>query len=464
MILTPLCREEHFLARINMLQNGYLLDTDTTVQMITAEGEPLSVTSYLEPVQSGSGDTYPPGGGKNKFPGWIEGLGLIPETGAEYPVDTAVYTSGATDFIPVTPSTTYFFVGLNELKSHLTIYYDADKSYIGRTPAYNRNWSCPQTPANCYYVRLSHGGTTADTGALPTKVVFAPENIAYEPYANIRPITGQDVVSLSVNNVLHTLHLSETVYGGTLNWATGEGKSLWAHITFDGTEAWIRRETTTYYTFGLMGTDFPSIETAGTLLCSHYPESGATTWADMGDVEIKANVEFLNIRDDRFASVEEWKSFLVAQYAAGTPVEVCYKLPEPVIFSIDAPPIIAQNNSTTILAMGENHTIDVGYAGIWMSLNRTSEVEINTSAVEVLVPISRKEIFLNDILAGRESPTLEPLSREEHFLAALLTGVCDLEPIARLEHFIKSCVDGVSPDIEPISRKELFWAKIGGWV
>lgn len=42
---------------------------------------------------------------------------------------------------------------------------------------------------------------------------------------------------------------------------------------------------------------------------------------------------YMNFGVDRTVTADDWKSYLAAQYAAGTPVQIAYKLAEPVPFT-----------------------------------------------------------------------------------------------------------------------------------
>lgn len=54
-------------------------------------------------------------------------------------------------------------------------------------------------------------------------------------------------------------------------------------------------------------------------------------------------------------ALDEWKALLAAQYAAGTPVQICYKLAEPVpITATGAQPIPALSGLNTVLTNADS--------------------------------------------------------------------------------------------------------------
>ena len=61
---------------------------------------------------------------------------------------------------------------------------------------------------------------------------------------------------------------------------------------------------------------------------------------------------------DLFANVDELNAYIAAQYAAGTPVQVCYKLVEPVPFTATgAQPIPALAGANTVLTDADSATV-----------------------------------------------------------------------------------------------------------
>lgn len=151
-----------------------------------------------------------------------------------------------------------------------------------------------------------------------------------------------------------TLTLPATIYGGTVDAVTGEGQETWKLLTLDGTEAWMayklsgNRGNRWYIRQSQVPADGRKTVTARS---SHY--NGATgTQTYNGVVGVSAYDSAVQIYDsDRAAiSLADWKSYLAAQYAAGTPVQVAYKLAAPVPFTATgAQPIPALSGVNTLL-------------------------------------------------------------------------------------------------------------------
>lgn len=140
---------------------------------------------------------------------------------------------------------------------------------------------------------------------------------------------------------INTLTLPETVYGGKVDAVTGEGTETWKLVTLDGTEKWHINELYMYIDLGLPGNQ----QKYG--LCSHfiyrYAYGDDNVFVDAGGVWLGKKMT------DKY-TVDTWKSYLAAQAAAGTPVQIAYKLAEPVPFQ-------ATGNGPLLPIPGETNTI-----------------------------------------------------------------------------------------------------------
>lgn len=162
------------------------------------------------------------------------------------------------------------------------------------------------------------------------------------------------------NGQTNTLTLPETVYGGEVDAVSGDGKGTWKMLTLDGTEHWIASDNVvegmrSYFVPNAVAVTNTPIATRSTEVCTHYRI-----------MEYNAGVEsallsaepYAYIVTNRFDSVEGLKSYLAAQYAAGKPVQICYKLAEPVSFTATGTqPIPALAGLNTILTDADSATV-----------------------------------------------------------------------------------------------------------
>ena len=337
-------------------------ETGNPVQCYPVVGSKLGVKASWEPTQEGAGDPSPEniraikgrdsvmvtrcGGNlldiaqcRAALPGAAYGLtvtvddtGLIrvfgtPKVNVDMP--TATFRILFSDQVTLAKLTKWYnakwFVvkGVVRAITHI----QNDKSIALQTPL------SPNTPVDIQFRLMYYAGTAAPT--------------TYTPY------TGQTTA----------LTLPRTIYGGTVDAVTGEAKSEYLKYTVNGTEEFVfndRSDGTQYFSATIL--QIPNVndidESIKTELCSHYPidnpymSKTACVWL------LNQKVNYLRISDPRFSTVEELKSYLAAQYAAGTPVQIVYKLAEPVPFTATgAQPIPALPGVNTVLTDADNVTV-----------------------------------------------------------------------------------------------------------
>lgn len=211
----------------------------------------LSVT--LTPTQSGSGDPYPPGGGKNKFrisknSQTVNGVTFTVDTATGTVTANGTATSLATffagDFVPES-GVQYILNGCPSGGS-LNTYYAYD-GYLARnivdTGNGTRAFDSSQTSEGVgYYIRIASGFTANNLVFRPMIRLASDTDPTYAPYSNIRPISGVSSVTVTrtgengANSQSVTVPLVDsnsnplTVYGGTLDVATGALFVTWANI------------------------------------------------------------------------------------------------------------------------------------------------------------------------------------------------------------------------------------------
>ena len=139
----------------------------------------------------------------------------------------------------------------------------------------------------------------------------------YEPY------TGQT----------NTLTLPETVYGGEVDAVSGSGERAWKLLTLDGTEHWMTNNNIvngvrTFFVPNAVS-DIP-IARAETEKCTHYR---IQIYNDGKESAFVSSEPYAYICTAAYSSIEDLSAYLATQYAAGTPVQIAYKLATPVPFT-----------------------------------------------------------------------------------------------------------------------------------
>ena len=164
---------------------------------------------------------------------------------------------------------------------------------------------------------------------------------------------------------IHPLTLPSTVYGGEVD-AEGKGQETWKTLTLDGTEEWklVNRYCETVYRD--LGIPSSTNDITSAKLSQHadryiIDNPYANALADKcAWVYSSITYPYANLRirhEAEQSTLENWKAYLAAQYAAGTPVQICYKLAEPVPFtSTGGTAISALSGINTVLTDADSVT------------------------------------------------------------------------------------------------------------
>lgn len=325
-----------------------LEETGNPAVCYPVSGYPLGCKVSWEPTQEGTGDPSP----ENVRP--IKGRDSVTVTRCgENLLNPSLFQNNkyqnfnaATNYYGISNSSDYWISGIQPCSPNTTYrfnknveggcFYDEKKNVIG-TVGFDFTF---KTPAKCSYycVNFSSAATPYGTPVIATVSESAPT--AYSPY------TGQTA----------TLTLPRTIYGGEADAVTGEGRGRWKLLTLDGTEPWnaVGSGDTSYFqsTSISIGTRVLSRDD----YCTTFPiasVSGSNTVQGVNGWKTS-----LYLRWSTFADVAALKSYLAAQYAAGTPVQVCYKLETPTPFTATgAQPILALSGVNTVLTDADSATV-----------------------------------------------------------------------------------------------------------
>lgn len=170
----------------------------------------------------------------------------------------------------------------------------------------------------------------------------------------------------------NTLTLPETVYGGEVDAVSGEGQETQKLVILNGTESWNswginahNPAITGFYTYDI--NDYDAINAK--VICSHLETPNQDVWggrnAGIGLATVGSSRYFMfsmltSSLPDISAGheVDSLKAYLAAQNDAGTPVQIAYKLAEPVPFTATggtALPALAGAN--TVLTDADSATV-----------------------------------------------------------------------------------------------------------
>lgn len=336
------------------------------VQCYPVAGYPLGITASWEPTQEGTGDPSPenirPIKGRDSVTVWRFGQNLLNyEAFKGTPVigGTAVYENNGVTLtaskndcytawaqkdgfpeeckIPVVPGET------------ITLSWDEDTNKKGsvfifpngtvKGGAHDNNAS---TKSISYTVEAGVSFVTFRFGVTNTGDTISYKNIqctiSSDAPTEYHPYTGDTT----------TLTLPETIYGGSVDAVTGQGQKEWNIIDLNASIYVFKEQG--YYVLNIPTLGGVSVEKpdASLAYCSHYPQSTKAV-NGYGFYMRTAGNGFV-IFDSRFATSEELKAYFAEQSAAGTPIQIAYKLNAPISFSAAGnAPVKALSGVNTVL-------------------------------------------------------------------------------------------------------------------
>lgn len=188
------------------------------------------------------------------------------------------------------------------------------------------------------YITIRKGNTVNNVKIRP-QVELGSTATSYAPY----------------QGTLHTIQIAETIYGGKFDWLTGKFRGEWGFIELNGTE------TMSLYTSTYAGNSIfvrnvlsESLHRAEGF-CSHFPihnyiDTPGTVIIgnETKDLIFAGAIDVLGLENTTTA----FATYLASQHAAGTPVQIVYKLTTPLEIQLDPTQIKALQGTNTFYGDG----------------------------------------------------------------------------------------------------------------
>lgn len=170
----------------------------------------------------------------------------------------------------------------------------------------------------------------------------------------------------------NTMTLPETVYGGEVDAVSGEGQDTWKIITIDAKKIKFSSYSNDKF-WNLPYHTADGATHASKTICSHFISA---------TFSVNEPYAFFFTQPDRlknlFSSINELNDYCAAQYAAGTPVQICYTQAEPVPFTATgAQPIPALAGANTVLTDADSVTV----TGRADPIKRTEDLEAAVASI-----------------------------------------------------------------------------------
>ena len=230
------------------------------------------------------------------------------------------------------------------------------------------------------------------------------------------------------------LQLPGTVYGGSVDAVSGDGQETWKLLTLDGMEAWNKygnvAEEAGASCFSIYIDD--KDVGFGTSVCNQFANTKNAnpfynvnmkkfTYTDHPSIKSI----YMDYGDDQTVTVDTWKSYLAAQAAAGTPVQIAYKLATPTpIHATGAQPIPALAGCNTVLTDADSvavtgradpaHAIAALQAQLAVATQQLVEtqaavVDTTAMAVDYIYQQDLEDIGLEEVDDSDDQASAEPV-------------------------------------------------------
>ena len=374
--------------------DGTTLTGDCTFADIQLEAG-NAATEYEPYHNMGGGEIR--AGGNAADPNEIEYGGLYGPSeenpGAEWVTNTRLRTG----YIPLPNALIDGVFKVNVIPSGLALtaayMFDADKQMLGSSIS-------NAVPGG--YVRLVFRDAESSSAEIGNDMLEAlRENLEVYVDALYGLPGAKDTVEISVDgDVLVTRRTGAMELNGTEDWTNGFTVTSVGGLHFTACSVNNIKSV-------------PNDNTIPKILCSHYPAAAANrAWSYENPVIVQSNNDF-NGKSVRFmtdsASLSEWKAYLAAQYAAGTPVTVVYELVEPVTEAMTAiAPITTEPGQINILTDADALTATLHGSG-WETVNDTSGLRVDLSEVDdTLAALEEKFGTLGDTVAQHAEFIVSP--------------------------------------------------------
>lgn len=332
-----------------------LEETGNPVVCYPVGNYPLGVTASWEPVQAGSGEPSPenirPIKGRDsvQVERCGENLYNVNHFIGSYFVDDNYHKSNdfvnihssfwASYKVPCNVGDTINVSGFPELGG-ISCVWTSDVSgekyfkEAGSSQRVNASYAVP-SGAQCLVLGVAGKLSMPDANYDNAMISIGAAPTAYTPY------TGQTA----------TITLPRTIYGGTVDAVTEVGKEVWKSITLDGVSEKFVNEYDDYWNLIPMNTPGISNQNIDYIVSSHfYHAFGGNITGFLFTTS--------SMMKRYFATPDELNAYIAAQYAAGTPVQIAYKLVTPEPFTATgAQPIPALPGVNTLLTDADSVTV-----------------------------------------------------------------------------------------------------------
>lgn len=337
-----------------------------------AESPITSASVTLSPIQSLNGyeSPWPGGGGVNKLPKLV--AGTYEANGGKIVVDnnglaTFSGTTTASGNVAIIPLETPVVVSARWYAQLHNTARNVEVSANFESTGYISALLVPFTQENCIaqireadvgktinHVRFWVASGTTLSGTFQPMFTEEATATTFSPYSNICPISGHTGAELNIaaeydaeDNTTYSVTFTDqgTVYGGTIDFVTGEGEITWASIAITNIN-WTKYSVSQGNLFRSpvlpnCGLVYDSLN----VLCSAYTTKKASARTD---ISISCGSDGkVDIIDNRYADAESFQAAM-----SGVHVQLVYELTTPITFSLSAQQLTTLQGQNVVWGAG----------------------------------------------------------------------------------------------------------------
>ena len=219
--------------------------------------------------------------------------------------------------------------------------------------------------------------------------------------SNYRALAGYAYLTLWQNSYGQTSSVIQksritfdgTIYGAEVDWLNGIWKQTHMEYVLTGEETIILNTPWNINRFAVFVRTLTDPAASYVPVCSHLLGNVAPYNGNAVDNAICIDINFTDyilmyIRCDAYATVDALKAWLRAQYAAGTPVRVVYKLKEPIVHSF-TPAVVDVFESMLFLHVSPDVvvaprtlTVNGTFSG-WETLNSAEDIRAAQAQIQL---------------------------------------------------------------------------------
>jgi hypothetical protein len=373
--------------------------TGKLVQLDNFEGMPMNAVTRIEPVQAGSGDPSPsnirPITGHTGAKLTRCGKNLVDYKSIMSANANVTYAyDGDKLRIQTTSESTYSGVNLRlDFALKAGVNYTLSAKVVAYASGRGRVGIRRKDTNSFIFGSLIFDGIgqksisfTPDVDVQAYVSVFSTDATAAMgdiTYSNIQLEIGSAATEYEpyISNV-YTAAFGQTVYGGTFDWNTGVLTVYWVSTALSGSE--LHNYSGGVFQTYALSTGVP-LGAYPEMLCSHYKAvRDYNSFVNNDQTTCMYGNGAVRIHDSQYTDFDDFKRYIAAQYAAGTPVQVAYRLANPTTIQLTPAQLTALQGMNNIFCDAGETTVSGRKDILWLTSGLLQRIQTLESIIATL--------------------------------------------------------------------------------